>query len=589
MAKRSKKDSKRSTQIVKKVGDAAVSVQSNTSSHIQKHLTKRVKRTKGVKRFIVGWISLVVTVALFTTIFNMRLSSQRLVSAPVAGGTYTEGIVGRVNSLNPLFASGAVDDSVTRLIFNSLLKYDTNGNLVGDLASSWSVDESKKVYTVSLRDNVTWHDGEPFTAADVVYTIQTIQDDATKSNLRSNWNSIKVAEDGRYKVKITLPAAFSPFPHSLTVPIVPKHLLKDSAGSLRTSAFSTSPVGTGPFVFSSLQSSRRGHSIEFRKNTAYFQNVPKLDSFSVKTYENAKDLADAMAGREVNAAVGLGLDQVRSLENDSGLEVSSTPLNSGVYAFFNTTKAPLGDVKIRQALVGAVNRGDFIDKFRAQYAVLNSVLLPSQAGFDAAFQQATDTKKSAALLDETGWKTSSDGNQRIKQGKTFDLTIKTLDTSEYRQVAEILSKQWTDLGLKIAVEYLSSEQLQQVALNDRDYDVLVYGITLGHDSDVYAYWHSSQAKTGGLNFSLWNSPLADTSLEIARSRDDARLRNARYSAFQKEWLDKAPAAALYQPQAFYVHHRNAAGFKSFPANSINDRLTNVQNWTINTRAAQRTP
>lgn len=589
MAKKSKNDSKRSTRIVKKVGDAAVTVQSSTSSHIQKHLTKRAKRTKGVKRFMFGWIVLVSLVVLFTAVFAMQLRSQRLVSAPASGGVYTEGIVGRVNSLNPLFSSGSVDDSVTKLIFNSLLKYDTDGSLVGDLASSWSVDKTKKVYTINLRDNVTWHDGEPFTAADVVYTIMTIQDETTKSNLRSNWNSIKVSAEARYKVKITLPAAFSPFPHSLTVPIVPEHLLKDSVGSLRTAPFSASPVGTGPFVFSSLQTSQRGHTVELRKNTAYFNGTPQLDGFSVKTYEKPEDLSAAVSRREVNAAVGLGLSEVGRLDNDSGIEISTMPLNSGVYAFFNTTRAPLTDTKIRRALVYATDRASFIREFGAKYASLNSVLLPSQVGYNPSHQQVSDRRKAASLSKESGWNLSRETRLLTKRGKTLDITIKTLDTAEYRKVSQILKSQWGSIGVKVSVEYLSSDQLQQIALNDRDYDVLLYGITLGHDPDVYAYWHSSQARTGGLNFSQWKSSLADTSLEIARSRDNTRLRIARYNAFQSEWNSKAPAAALYQPQSFYAHHRNAAGIVGFHANTINDRLTNVEDWTINTRAVQRTP
>ncbi len=143
--------------------------------------------------------------------------------------------------------------------------------------------------------------------------------------------------------------------------------------------------------------------------------------------------------------------------------------------------------------------------------------------------------------------------------------------------------------MRINTEFLTTDQLQQTAISAHLYDILLYGISIGHDPDVYAYWHSSQARDGGVNFSEWQSSLADTSLNIARTRFDDVLRVARYRSFQSEWRRSAPAVALYQPRVNYAYHQNAHGFSSFAVDTPAERLTNVEDWTVNNRLVEQTP
>jgi peptide/nickel transport system substrate-binding protein len=214
--------------------------------------------------------------------------------------------------------------------------------------------------------------------------------------------------------------------------------------------------------------------------------------------------------------------------------------------------------------------------------------LASQLGFDASFSQKSDTGEAERLLDKAGWLKQPDGF-RSKDGVKLELGLTTVNSSQYTALAGELQKQWSKIGVRINPQLLTPEQLQQTALSAHGYDILLYGISIGHDPDVYAYWHSSQARTGGLNFSEWKSSRADSSLEVARTRLDDVLRIARYKTFQDEWLKGAPAVALYQPRVNYAYHQNASGFVPTPANNASDRLTNVEQWTVNTKQVDQTP
>jgi peptide/nickel transport system substrate-binding protein len=119
--------------------------------------------------------------------------------------------------------------------------------------------------------------------------------------------------------------------------------------------------------------------------------------------------------------------------------------------------------------------------------------------------------------------------------------------------------------------------------------MLLYGISLGSDPDVYAYWHSSQARPGGLNFSEWKSSRADLNLELGRSRLNLQSRAARYNDFLDEWQKQAPAIALYRPRMNYSFHQYASGMEPFSLNTTAQRFSNVYEWTVNTRRVHLTP
>jgi peptide/nickel transport system substrate-binding protein len=587
---RLKKQKEKTAALVKKVGDRAVVLQGTSAKHVDKYLKKRSGRIVGVRRFVASWLLLAVLLCAGTLLALVQVFRATYVSSGTPGGIYTEGVVGKVNNLNPLFSSGAVDDSVSKLVFNGLARYDTTGKLVPDIAEGWKVSDEGETYTITLRSDVRWHDGKPLTAEDVVFTIKTIQNPQTRSVLFANWQGVNVVAKGEREVTFSLPAAFAPFPNALTQPILPKHLLGDMpAEKLRTAAYNASPIGTGPFLFSVVRNDTvREQQVEVRKNPDYYRGEPKIDKFIVHGYENDEALYEALDRREITAAVDLKGELLANFEDDTSIRLADMPLNSGVFAFFKTSQPVFSDVKIRTALAEAIDRQAILALFNTRYAPLKTPLLPSQLGYDASFQQKTNRNAAEKKLDEAGWVKQENGT-RAKDGTQLELNLTTLSNPQYSVLAEELKKQWAEIGVSVRPQFLNPEQLQQNALSAHSYDILLYGVSIGYDPDVFAYWHSSQARPGGLNFSEWKSARADVSLEVARTRLDPILREARYKNFEDEWLKDSPAVALYQPRVSYAYHQNATGFEVFPLTHASERLTNVEEWTVNTRLVERTP
>lgn len=585
-----KKQRKKTSELVKKVGEKALNLQSSSSQHVTKYVTRRAKNIAGARRFVASWLALVLLLSGLTIAGLVRVfgASQAVTSAD--GGTYTEGMIGNFTNLNPLFGAGVLDDSASRLIFNGLFRYDSNGEFVPDLAKELKVAEDRKTYTITLRSGVTWHDGTQFTAEDVAYTVGIIQNPETRSPLFSSWQGIKVTAVNDQEVSFELPAPFAPFPNALTLSILPEHLLKDiPANRLRSTAFNNQPIGTGPFVFAALRSEQgKEQQLELTANQKYYRGKPKLDRFFIHTYPNDTDMADALKNREITAAVDLNADSVKNFASDKSIRPVDIPLNSGVFAFFKTTNPVLDNKDLRLALAYGIDRGPLLQLFDTRYGTLKGPLLASQLGFDSAFAQKTSRPEAERLLDAAGWVKQPDG-YRSKDGTKLEFGLTTVNSAQYTALAGELQKQWAKIGVRIKPQLLTPEQLQQTALNAHGYDILLYGISIGHDPDVYAYWHSSQARANGLNFSEWKSSRADSSLEVARTRLDDVLRIARYKTFQDEWLKSAPAVALYQPRVNYAYHQNASGFVPVAANNASDRLTNVEKWTVNTKQVDQTP
>jgi peptide/nickel transport system substrate-binding protein len=195
------------------------------------------------------------------------------------------------------------------------------------------------------------------------------------------------------------------------------------------------------------------------------------------------------------------------------------------------------------------------------------------------------------LLDQAGW--VKQGDTRSKDGNPLTLRVVTTKNNDFEAALELLAQQWRTLGVTVTTNIVDpSDQSQNVVqdvLQPRQYDVLLYQLTIGGDPDVYAYWHSSQAASG-LNFSNYNSPISDDALVSARSRGESDLRNAKYITFANQWLSDAPAIGLYQATMQYVHTKSihALADDSMLISSA-DRYGDVRFWSVGERTVFKTP
>lgn len=561
----------------------------STEKGLEKHLIRRLVRLPGISRFLVGWIGLLFMLSVATILQTRALSDKYQTVVPKPGGAYHEGIVGSFTNANPLFTSGSVDSSVSKLVFAGLLKYDENNKLVGDLAESWSVDSSEKIYTVKLRPGLTWHDGHPLTSKDATFTYKLIQDPDTKSQLQASWTGIGVEAPDENTIIFTLPSSLSSFPHSLVGGLIPEHILNDIEPSkLRASTFNNvNPIGSGPFRFSGVQvvgetSAERQERIALSAFEAYHLGKPKLESFTIRTFAEEEAMIDAYEQKLIQAMVGL-VSVPDRLEADENTQEFGIPLTGQVLVFFKTSQDVLKDPAVRKALVTSVDKKAVIDSLDYPLVALDGPLLKSHIGYDKKYRrQSGNPEEAKKILEAAGWKVDKATGIRVKDKQQLSFRLFSETTSEYAAVAGNLQKQWRDIGVDMKVDLQNDEELQST-LASHNYDALLYGISIGSDPDVYAFWHSSQADPRAetrLNFSEYKSAKADDALEGGRTRSDPRLRAIKYQPFLEAWRDDAPALALYQPRFLYVVREPIYNLEVEIVNSASDRLNGVHEWMI---------
>ncbi len=547
---------------------------------------RRLDRLSAVRRFVITWL-LLIGLLCGTLVGQIRALDGYFQSLqPTAGGIYTEGILGDFTNANPLYASSQVDESVSRLIFASLFKYDNNNSLVGDLANGYSVDVTGKVYTVNLKPHLTWHDGAPLTARDVAFTYAMIQNPDALSILNQSWQGIVVAAVDDSTVTFTLPSVLGSFPYNMTNGIIPQHLLKDIApGEMRSSGFNTeNPIGAGPFAWHGIEVS--GESPENRQALIaltpfknYNAGSPKLASFVVHTFHDVGQLSASFLKQELTAANFT--DPPQKVTKQKGVQVNNFMLSAANMVFFKHSNPVLTDVAVRKALVQSVNTPAIVGGLGYPTRPVRGPFLLSQLGYDkSSVQPAFDPIIAVSSLDAAGWKLGADG-VRAKAGLPLRFVLFGQNTAESRFVTSQLVKAWSAIGAQATVKLQSSEDLQR-SISSRDYDALLYGISVGVDPDVFVYWHSSQSdvRSSNLNFSEFKSRPADISLEAGRTRIEPDLRVVKYKPFQQAWQQDTPALGLYQPRFEYLTHGTVYGLKPHVLNSNIDRFSSVQDWQI---------
>ncbi len=556
-----------------------------------KLVVRRWDHLRAVLRFVFGWVGLLILLGGILVFQVQRLGDYYLVARPVSGGTYTEGILGSFTNANPIYATSLADATVSRLVFSGLMR-STGSGLKGDLAETLEQDAAGKVYTARLRPDLQWQDGTVLTAADVVYTFTTIQNPDAQSPLQTSWQGVKIEAKDNRTVVFTLPNALSSFPYSLTTGIIPQHLLgKLSPSALRSASFNTvSPVGSGPFGWSNI--SVVGSDVDTREERVtllpferHQGGKPQLDAFVVRTFRSTKALTEAYANQELTGMVGV--DRLPdAAESDANVHEYTFPLSSGIYVFLRVGNETLSDVKVRRALQLAT------DPVQVQ-AVLGYPTIPvrqpfllSHKGlFNPALQQTLPNIVDAnRILDEAGWPRGADGI-REKAGKKLELVISSQQDADYERVVDELARQWKEAGVKVTSNLVDGADVDSSYIVTHNYDILVYGIAIGPDPDVFAYWHSSQADISNqthLNLSEYRSATADAALEAGRTRSDVALRAAKYRPFLEAWKNDVPAIGLYQPRFAYFTSTVVDGLEEQQISDPADRFIHIEDWKINT-------
>lgn len=566
-----------------------------TQRHASRFILRRIENVRLVMTEIMIWLAAIALLIAGLGIQYSWNSQGSKKDGAKSGGVYVEGVIGNISTLNPLLAASEPEQAVSRLLFSSLYNYDVTGALHTDLAESMTVKDDK-VYTIKLR-NAAWHDGKKLTAEDVVYTINLIKNPQVRSPLRVNWLDISARAIDDSTVEFMLPAVYAGFSHALTFPVIPKHILQSvSPSSMREADFSSNPVGSGPFAVKRVQTSESTSStdvVRMEPNTKYYGAVSTLSRLELRAYGNESLLVKAVNSGEVSAASGLSLSAADNIKSKQ-YSTKHWLLNKGVYLLMNNRSQTLQDARVRQALRYATDTSSIRATVGDNVARLDTPILQSQIAQKLPAAPDYNLDKAKALLKEAGW-TYNQGQWKGKDGRPLAVAVTTSSgRDEYKKIVDALKQQWSKLGVDVQLREIDTSSTTtsfvQSVLQPRDYDALLYELELGADPDVFAYWHSSQASASGYNFANYSNRTVDNDLVGGRSRTNSALRAAKYIQFVNQWLNDAPAIALYQSVGSYVLNNGASIVEPRGSlNTMNDRYADVTTWSTGKASVYKTP
>jgi len=510
---------------------------------------------------------------------------------PTAGGSFSEGLIGQPKLINPLLAqTNDPDRDLSSLIYSGLLKHSDTGKLVPDLAKSYDISADELNYTVYLKNNILWHDGEKLTADDVIYTIQTVQNSDFGSPKRVNWQGVTVQKVNDTTIIFKLNNKYAQFLNNLTLGILPKHIwnLVQPINFASTNQ-NLKPIGSGPYMFDKLQKDDLGQiqSYQLSVNKKFYDEPAYIESILFKFYTSEEKMITAYNSNEIQNISSISPKNLNKLKFKQRIEISELKAPRYFSVFFNQSQNPiLASKNVRLALNYATDKQAIIDTVNhGKGSVVYSPLIESVLDIDQDIARYEhDEDKAKAILTADGW--ALDGNLLKKRGASLTIRITTSNLPDLVQIANILKDQWFKIGVDVVVDILTTPQLQQI-IKDRSYQSLLFGEILDINPDPFSFWHSSQNQKLGLNLALYNNKIADGLLEGARQTLNPLERAKKYNDFQKIVISDVPAIFLYSPLYLYPKIDSIKGFDTSIIATSADRFTNIEKWYINTKRIWR--
>lgn len=486
--------------------------------------------------------------------------------APAYGDILVRGDIGDASNLIPILASDSPSHSVAGMVYNGLVKYDKDMNIVGDLAESWDVSQNGLVITFHLRKGVRWHDKKPFTAADVLYTYQVITDPKTPTAYAGDFLKVKKAEVlDDYTFRVTYDKPFAPALISWSSSVLPRHLLEGK--DITKSPLSRHPVGTGPYKFREWVA---GQKIVLASNEDYFEGRPYIDGRITRIIPDTATMFLELRARNIGMMGLTPLQFTRQTENNLFKE------NFNKYRYLAFAYTYLGynlknpifmDKRVRQAVSYAINKDE----------IVSGVLLGLGKPATGPYKHGTwayndkvkiynyDPAKARDLMKQAGWTDANKDGILKKDGRPFEFEILTNQGNETRQkCAEIIQRQLKEIGITAKIRIVEWSAFVTDFINKRRFDAVILGWTIPLDPDAYDVWHSSKTAPEELNFVSYSNPEADEVLEKGRSTFNQAERKKYYDRFQEILAEDQPYTFLYVPDELIIISKRFRGVEPAP-------------------------
>jgi len=485
------------------------------------------------------------------------------------GDILVDATIGEASNLIPWVASDKPSHDVIANIYDSLIKYDKDLNLVPQLAESWEISEDNLSITFKIRKGVEWSDGTPFSVADVMASYQTIIAPTTITPYAGDYQMVQKAEIVNGKdFKVTYAEPFSPALASWSaLAILPKHLL-DKEKDLSKSELKTKPMGTGSYILKNWQ---RGQEVILEANPTHFEHEPWISKTRTRLIT---DLDAQFLELKAGKIDMMGLKPLQYTRLTNGKEFTDryakyNYLGSGyTYMGFKLTHPLFEDKLVRQALSFATPREDIVAGVLLGQGL--PIACPFKPGTWAYNEQLSpypyNLEKAKTLLTQAGW-VDTDGDGIIdKDGRAFSFTVMTNQGNDQRiKTAEIMQQAFKQVGIEMAIQTQEWSTFIENTINKRQFEAFILSWSLSVEPDPYDIWHSS--KTGEREFNIigFDNKEADDMMVKARRTFDQVERKQYLDRFQEILHDEQPYLFLYAPYALVALHKRFKNVAPAPA------------------------
>ena len=479
-----------------------------------------------------------------------------------SGSTLISAMAAEPSSLIFMIAGESASAEIASNLFNSLLTYNAQLDIKGELANSWEVSNQQKTITFKLKPNLKWADGKPLTSADVLFTWQLVTDENTRSPYASDFQLVTKAEaPDALTFIVTYNQAYAPALDSWSsLHILPKHLLEGQ--DIRTTNFARNPIGSHYYELSQW---KHGENIKLSRNPYSVLGQANIEQLITRIIpDNSAQFLELMADN----IDSMGLDPIKysriiptrpRLQNN--LNLYKALGNSYTYLGFNLKHKPFNDIRVRKAINYAIDKQEIIDGVFLGLGInIASPYKPGTRWSNPALKPASfNPSKAKALLKEAGFVDANGDGILERDGKPFAFEIITNQNKEREKSAVIIQRRLKEIGIDVKIRAIEWASFISRFINTGEFDVVILGWGLGLDPDQYSIWHSSQQSPGQFNFLGYNNATVDKLLEQGRTELNPDKRQTIYHAFAKQLLADSPIVYLSAGYGLTAIHKRVQG------------------------------
>jgi len=473
-------------------------------------------------------------------------------SAPSYGDGIIFGSIGDISGLIPQVTSDSASHEIASFIYNSLVRYDKDLKLEGELAKSWEVKDGGLKIIFHLRKGVRWHDGKPFTSKDVLFTYELMIDPHTPTAYAEDFLQVKKAyAPDLYTFIVEYRKPFAPALSSWGISILPHHILQGSKDILK-SVQNKHPVGTGSYRFVEW---KPGEKIVLEGNKDYFEGRPYIKRI---IYRIIPDQATMFLELKAGGVDFMGLTPLQYTRQTESEGFKKLYKKYHYFSFgytylgYNLENPLFKDVRVRQGLSYAIRREDIIKGVLFGLGVTaTGPYKPGTWAYNPNVKRYKyDPAKAKSLLEDAGWADTDGDGILDKNGKKFSFILMTNQGNESRAKAAVMIQRFfKQVGVEVKIRVIEWAAFINEFIDKRKFDAVLLGWSIGQDPDQYDIWHSSKTGPKELNFIGYHNKEVDRLLDLGRRTFEREKRKDYYWKIQEILAEEQPYNFLFVPES----------------------------------------